>query len=142
MPIKIDAIITKIEWSAKSGLSEFVLKSSGTRIHIRRDDLVSRPVNSQVTEPIAANSAAYIKEENIQIVSAPMAGICYLKPEKDSPLFISIGDSVDHGQTLCIIEAMKVMTSITATVAGTIEAIFVDDDTSVDAGTELVKIRA
>lgn len=142
MPISIDSIIEKIEWSAQRGLSEFVLKSSGSLIRIRRDSSALLSPAPQSSEPEAARFAQNIQEEIAGTVSAPMAGICYLKPENDGSLFVSIGDAVDHGQTICIIEAMKVMTSITATVAGTIESIFVEDGTSVDAGTPLVKIRA
>lgn len=130
-----------MEWSAQSGLSQFTSNSSGTRIYIRRDDPASLALIPQPADLAAATPAPNIQEENIEIVSAPMAGICYLKPENGSPSFVSIGDTVASEQTVCIVEAMKVMTSIVATVAGTIEAILVEDGTSVDAGTPLVKIR-
>jgi acetyl-CoA carboxylase biotin carboxyl carrier protein len=55
-------------------------------------------------------------------VKSPMVGTCYLTPEPDAPAFVKVGDSVKAGQTLLIIEAMKVMNPITAPTAGTVQS--------------------
>ena len=88
----------------------------------------------------AATPAAAPKEEGTAITS-PMVGTFYRKPGPDSPNFIDVGDAVSEGQTLCIIEAMKVMNEIKAEKSGTISAILVDDATPVQFGDALFRIK-
>jgi acetyl-CoA carboxylase biotin carboxyl carrier protein len=92
--------------------------------------------------PAAAASvpAAAPKEEGSAITS-PMVGTFYRKPGPDSPNFVNVGDAVSDGQTLCIIEAMKVMNEIKAEKSGTITAILVDDATPVQFGDALFRIK-
>ena len=84
--------------------------------------------------------AAAPKEEGSAITS-PMVGTFYRKPGPDSPPFASVGDVISEGQTLCIIEAMKVMNEIKAEKSGTITAVLVDDGTPVQFGDALFRIK-
>ena len=84
--------------------------------------------------------AAAPKEEGSAITS-PMVGTFYRKPGPDSPAFASVGDVISEGQTLCIIEAMKVMNEIKAEVSGTITAVLVEDGTPVQFGDALFRIK-
>ena len=69
-----------------------------------------------------------------------MAGLCHLTPEPGQPPFVALGDLVAIGQTLCLIEAMKVMTAIPAPKAGTVSAIPVTAGASVPLGAPLIEI--
>ena len=69
-----------------------------------------------------------------------MVGTAYLSPEPGSAQFVSVGDSVKPGDTLLIIEAMKVMNPITATAAGTVKAILVENGQPVEYGQPLFVI--
>ncbi|MEO9682584.1 MAG: acetyl-CoA carboxylase biotin carboxyl carrier protein [Tateyamaria sp.] len=71
-------------------------------------------------------------------VPSPMVGTVYLQAEPDAPSFISVGQSVNEGDTLLIVEAMKTMNHIPAPRAGTIKRILVDDGAAVEFGTPLV----
>jgi acetyl-CoA carboxylase biotin carboxyl carrier protein len=73
-------------------------------------------------------------------VTSPFVGTFYRKPNPDSPVYVSMGDKVDKGQVLCIVEAMKLMNEIEADVAGTITAILVEDGQAVEYGQPLFKI--
>ena len=84
--------------------------------------------------------AAAPKEEGSAITS-PMVGTFYRKPGPDSPAFASVGDVISEGQTLCIIEAMKVMNEIKAEKSGTITAVLVEDGTPVQFGDALFRIK-
>ena len=138
VPIEIDTIISKIEWAAARGLSDFAVTSSGARIRIKRG---STPTGAAVQSVVAPTSVDVTAQpSSAQTIDAPMAGICYLASDSDSAPFISVGDTVEVGQTICIIEAMKVMTSITATKAGTVKAILIEDGTSVSAGVALIEV--
>ena len=70
-----------------------------------------------------------------------MVGTCYIKPAPDAPNFVEIGSTVSVGQTLCIIEAMKVMNEIKAEKSGTICAVVAEDGTPVQYGDVLFRIK-
>jgi len=74
-------------------------------------------------------------------ISSPMVGTFYRKPTPDDPDFVNVGDTVSEGQTLCIIEAMKVMNEIKAERSGTITQICADDGTPVQYGDPLFRVQ-
>ena len=74
-------------------------------------------------------------------VTSPMVGTVYVAPEPDAPSFIEVGSKVKNGQTLLIVEAMKVMNPITAPADGTVKQIFVQNAQPVEFGEVLVVIE-
>ena len=74
-------------------------------------------------------------------VTSPMVGTVYVAPEPDAPNFIEVGGTVKKGQTLFIVEAMKVMNPITAPADGTVKQIFVQNAQPVEFGEVLVVIE-
>ncbi len=74
-------------------------------------------------------------------ITSPMVGTYYQKPAPDAPNFVEIGTAVSVGQTLCIIEAMKVMNEIKAEKSGTICAVLVEDSNPVQYGDVLFRIK-
>ncbi|MCW1883866.1 acetyl-CoA carboxylase biotin carboxyl carrier protein [Luteolibacter flavescens] len=93
-----------------------------------------------VAGPAAATPAAAPSADG-EAITSPMVGTFYRKPGPDSPNFTNVGDVISEGQTLCIIEAMKVMNEIKAEKSGTITAILVDDATPVQFGDALFRIK-
>lgn len=89
--------------------------------------------------PAATESAPAIAPENA--MNSPMVGTVYLSPEPGAAVFVKTGDTVKSGQTLLIIEAMKVMNPITATAAGVVRQILVDDGQPVEFGEPLIVIE-
>lgn len=89
--------------------------------------------------PAAAAPAAPAAPAGSEITS-PMVGTFYRRASPDAPEFVKVGDSVSVGQTLCIIEAMKVMNEIKAEKSGTITAVVVEDATPVQFGDVLFRI--
>ena len=89
------------------------------------------PLAATAPEPAAVDPNA---------LKSPMVGTCYLSAEPGSPAFIAVGQQVKAGDTLVIIEAMKVMNPITATSAGTIKAILVENAQPVEFDQPLVVI--
>ena len=73
-------------------------------------------------------------------VTSPMVGTVYLAPEPGAPNFVKVGDSVSEGQTLLIVEAMKVMNPIRAQRSGTVRQILVDDAQPVEFGEVLLVV--
>ena len=90
--------------------------------------------------PAAAAAPAAPAAEGSEITS-PMVGTFYRKPAPDAPNFVEIGTTVSVGQTICIIEAMKVMNEIKAEKSGTICAIVAEDGSPVQFGDVLFRIK-
>jgi acetyl-CoA carboxylase biotin carboxyl carrier protein len=74
-------------------------------------------------------------------ITSPMVGTFYTKPSPDAPAFVEVGSAVSEGQTLCIIEAMKVMNEIKAEKSGTITELCVADASPVQFGDALFRIQ-
>lgn len=97
------------------------------------------PLAAPAQAPAAAESAA--PEPAGEEISSPMVGTFYRKSSPESPNFVEVGDAVSEGQTLCIIEAMKVMNEIKAEKSGTIAQVCVDDGNSVQFGDALFRLQ-
>lgn len=91
-------------------------------------------LNETISETVSGESEG-------DIVDSPLVGVAYLAPAPDKPNFISVGDTVKKGQTLLIIEAMKVMNEVPAPKDGTITEILVNNEEVVDFGKGLVRIK-
>jgi acetyl-CoA carboxylase biotin carboxyl carrier protein len=88
-----------------------------------------------------AETAAPAVAEAAGTVKAPMVGTAYLAPQPEAPPFIKVGDSVREGQTILIIEAMKVMNQIPAPRAGRVTQILVADGSPVEFGQPLLVLE-
>lgn len=93
--------------------------------------------------PVAAQAESPEKQESANGVSvtSPIVGLFYAAPAENAEPYVSLGDRVKKGQTLCIVEAMKLMNEITAEFDGTIEKICVANGQMVEYGTELFRIK-
>ena len=90
--------------------------------------------------PAAATSQGAAPADTVEVAS-PMVGVFYAAPAEDAEPFVKVGDKVKRGQTLCIVEAMKLMNEIMAEVDGEIVEICVANGQVVDYGSPLFRIR-
>ena len=140
MSVDANDLIAKMEWAAANGLREMVFTLGRTEVKLRRDGpasappVVAAPLATPASDPQPDTSAT-------DVITAPLAGLCHLKPDPENPPFLRPGDSIEAGQTICIIEAMKVMTAIPAPQAGRVEEVFVSDGASVAVGTPLMRLE-
>jgi len=95
----------------------------------------------RVTEAVSGEAEASRGAEDLHLVKSPIVGTFYAAPSPGSAPFVEVGDSVDVGQTLCIVEAMKLMNEIEADVAGEIIRILVENGQPVEYGQPLFAIR-
>ena len=84
-----------------------------------------------VTEPADVNAQTK-NNNNFHEIKAPMIGTFYQSPDPDSEAFVKVGDPINEGDTLCIIEAMKMMNKIETDISGTIERILVQNGDPVE----------
>ena len=101
-----------------------------------------RPVAAAAAPPVAAAAAAAPAAEppavqEGHVVKSPMVGTFYRSPSPDAKPFVEVGQAVKEGETICIIEAMKLMNEIEADAAGTVKAILVENGQPVEYGQPL-----
>lgn len=98
------------------------------------------PTPNPVTNPVLEPVEEVVNEVAGEVVTSPLVGIAYLAPAPDKPAFVSVGDRVAKGQTLLIIEAMKVMNEVPAPQDGVVTEILVADGDMVEFGKGLVRL--
>lgn len=138
MPIAIAPLIACMEQAARLGLTEYALMLDGRRVTIMRGS--AAPVIAEPSEPARTLLAEAATPSPDASLDAPMTGVCYLAADAASRPFVAVGDKVAKGQTLCLIEAMKVMTSVPAPQDGTVTEVCVTDGAPVEAGQPLMRI--
>jgi acetyl-CoA carboxylase biotin carboxyl carrier protein len=137
----------------ETGLTEIEVEDNDRKIRVARGGVVASAAPAQMVAapdptPAAAPSAAAPAaaaeaapaDDHGNAVKSPMVGTAYLAPEPEASNFVAVGDSVKEGDTLLIVEAMKVMNPITADKAGTIKAILIDNGQPVEFDQPLVVI--
>ena len=87
------------------------------------------------------SSDAPAQEEGISYITSPFVGTFYRAPSPASEAFINEGDTVSVGQTICIVEAMKLMNEIESEVSGTIVAVLAENGKPVEFGDQLFKVK-
>lgn len=128
----------------ETGLTEIEYAEGDKRIRCVGASQVVQVAAAAVAAPVAAPAAAAEAQAKPVLsgtpVTSPMVGTAYLAPEPGAPSFVKVGDKVKQGDTLLIIEAMKVMNPIKAPTSGTITDILVGDAKPVEFGETLVVI--
>ncbi len=137
---------TLIELVENSGIAELELTEGEEHVRISRASSVAAPVQqvfAAAPAPVAAAPAAApaaaaapaVPEGHV--VKSPMVGSFYRSPSPGAKAFVDVGQSVNAGDTLCIIEAMKLLNEIEADKAGVIKAILVENGQAVEFGQPL-----
>jgi acetyl-CoA carboxylase biotin carboxyl carrier protein len=141
-----------IKFVAKSGASEVKLEMDDVKITIRTGDshkgettiVQSIPVSTPVAQtPVAAQPTEQVKEapketsastddSKYVTIKSPIIGTFYRKPAPDKPVFVEVGKTINQGDVLCVIEAMKLFNEIESEVSGKIVKVLVDDATPVE----------
>ena len=146
-----------VELMNEHGLSYFHLEEEGVNVKLKKGldaeaiqtALAGMQMNAPAPAaaapaPVAAAAAPGESAPPIACgdeIASPMVGTFYSKPSPESPAFVEVGTAVSEGQTLCIIEAMKVMNEIKAECSGTITEVCVDDSSPVQYGDTLFRIQ-
>lgn len=107
---------------------------------VRLERGVSAPVPS-ASPAVTAEAPAAPEPADYVSVRSPIVGIFYAAPAENADPYVSPGDRVTQGQTLCIVEAMKLMNEISAECSGIIDSVCVTNGQMVEYGTELFRIR-
>ena len=145
---ELDRLLELIALMKEHGLVEVDLQQGDQKIRLARgasgEPTVTSPAPTAASMPAAApvpaEPAAEAEEANIHVITSPMVGTFYSKPNSDAESYVKIGDMVDNDTTVCIVEAMKVFNEIPAETRGRIVAILVDNEEPVDHGKPVFKV--
>lgn len=134
----------------ETGLSEIEITEGDKSLRVTKSapaQTVAAPLAAAavapaaIAAPVAASVAAMTPDNHPGAVKSPMVGTAYLQPDPSSPRFVTKGASVKEGDTLLIIEAMKVMNPIKAEKSGTVVDVLVEDAQPVEFGQPLFIIE-
>jgi len=127
----------------ESGVGEIEIEDEGMRVSVRRADEPAL-ATAGVIAPLETDAATATQEQpsgdGVTRVESPMVGVFYRATNPGAPAFVDVGDTVVPGQTLCMLEAMKLFNELKAEVAGTVRAIHVENAQPVEYGQLLFEI--
>ena len=133
-----------VEIVQESGVGEIEIEDEGLRVSVRRADeplMGAAAVTSGGTETQAPTVGTMPAADGVARVESPMVGVFYRAPSPGAPAFVDVGDVVVPGQTLCLLEAMKLFNELKAEVTGTVQAIHVENAQPVEFGQLLFEIE-
>ena len=141
---KIEGLVKIIE---NSSLTEFTYKEGDLKITMSKLDhppvvAAGAPMLAPPLQAAAAAADAAKEEEDEQLfITSPIVGTFYSAPAPDAPAFVKVGDQVKNGQTVCILEAMKLMNEIQSEFDCEIEAVLVSNEQKVEYGQPLFRVK-
>ena len=152
MQLDHDQLHRLLEVLGESDIQEFRLEGDDFRLEIRRNlpaqavmaPVMPAPVAAAApaaTTPASPPPAATATRSDLLEITAPMVGTFYRAPAPGEAPFIEVGHRIDVGQTVCILEAMKLMNELEAEVSGDVVEILVDNGTPVEFGQVLMRVR-
>lgn len=149
--MKTKEIRDLIDFISKSGLNEVSIETEELKISIKRDaetrviersaaapaapapaPAASAPAPAAEAPKAEAPASSGSSESNYVEVKSPMIGTFYRSSNPDTPPFVSVGDKIEQGQTVCIVEAMKLFNEIESEVSGTIVKVMVENASPVE----------
>ena len=141
---KIEGLVKIIE---NSSLTEFTIKDGDLKITMSKLDhppvvAAGAPVMApQMAAPVTVEGSREEEEEEQLFITSPIVGTFYSAPAPDAPAFVKVGDQVKNGQTVCILEAMKLMNEIQSEFDCEIEAVLVSNEQKVEYGQPLFRVK-
>lgn len=141
---KIAGLVKIIE---ESSLTQFTIKEGDLKITMSKLDhppviatgaVAAAPAAASVENAVNVEET---QEEDVLFIVSPIVGTFYSAPAPDAPAFVKVGDTVKNGQTVCILEAMKLMNEIQSEFDCEIEAILVSNEQKVEYGQPLFRVR-
>ncbi len=150
--VDVDKLRALLEVLNEQNVAEFEHESEGTRLRIVRTHAAPAGGFAYAAGPLsvggppmsiggAPTSFAAPEPTDVVDVTSPFVGTFYRAPTPDTPSFVEVGAVVRPGQTLCIVEAMKLMNEIEAEVSGTVIEVFAQNGKSVEFGQKLFRIK-
>lgn len=148
--MNVEQIEKLVEIVERSSLTEFSYKDDEVRITMSKLDhapviaggMQMAPQAFAAPDAAPAPTAASVQQEDLEVfITSPIVGTFYSAPAPDAPAFVKVGDRVKNGQTVCILEAMKLMNEIQSEFDCEIEAVLVSNEQKVEYGQPLFRVK-
>ena len=155
---KFEEICELIKLVGSSGVSVVEIEHAGSRVRVEGRpqaaaaqqipasaeaatvaDLQSAPV---VSDTQTAPADTVVSDEDMHAINSPIVGTFYRAPNPDADPYVKVGDFIERGQTLCIVEAMKLMNEIESDVSGTVVKVLPENAQPVEYGEQLFVVRS
>ena len=120
------------------------IEKSDIRLMITKSNHNWHSSNLERTAPqetLEIKEASPVIDDQSYIIESPMVGTFYMSSSPDAAPFVKVGDKIEKGQTICIIEAMKIMNEIEAEVSGEVIEILASDEDVIEYGQALMRVR-
>ncbi|MFT9411744.1 acetyl-CoA carboxylase biotin carboxyl carrier protein [Liquorilactobacillus hordei] len=132
----LDELISKFQ---EAGLTHLEIKNGENQITLKKEIKIAAPITNEQESVIDKKT---IPEKSKKItINAPFVGTFYTSPSPQEDTFVKIGDKIQKGQVIGIIEAMKMMTEVKSEVTGTITEILVTNESTVEYNTPLIALK-
>ena len=141
--MNLEHIKVLIDMVDRSAITEFNYEDKELKVVLKKEkESVVAPVKQSTQEQIQVKEITTTEEHNEDTITinAPMVGTFYAAPAPDEDPFVSVGDRINKGDTVCIIEAMKLMNEIEGEVTGQIMEISVENGEPVEFGQVLMRV--
>lgn len=145
---KIAGLVKIIE---ESSLTEFTYKDDQVRVTMSKLDhppvvaagaaMPIPPMGGMPASDASTQEKEEVEENESLFITSPIVGTFYSAPAPDAPAFVKVGDSVKTGQTVCILEAMKLMNEIQSDFDCEVEAVLVSNEQKVEYGQPLFRVK-
>ncbi len=146
--VDLEQVKRLLAFMAENGLEEFEYARGDLRIRLKKASAPpSAPVDAGTGGSVAspshssAGTSRSSVDEGLHVVKSPIVGTFYAAPSSDAAPFVKVGDRVKVGQTICIIEAMKLMNEIEADAGGEVAQVLVENGQPVEYGQPLFALR-
>lgn len=128
-------IIEIVDLFSKTNINRLDIKKGEFSIKMEKETLI------KTGEKVKEIQIEEMEEEKAYEIKSPLVGVCYEAPSPESEAFVQVGDRVEKGDTVCIVEAMKMINEINSTVSGTVKKIYFKNEELVEYGDVLMEIE-
>lgn len=155
---KFEEICELIELVGSSGVAVVEIEHAGSRVRVEGRQQAAAPqqipasaeaaatVDMQpapaAAETQSASADTVVADEDMHAINSPIVGTFYRAPNPDADPYVRVGDFIEQGQTLCIIEAMKLMNEIESDISGTVVKVLPENAQPVEYGEQLFVVRS
>ena len=136
--MEFEQVIRLVEAVSKSGLTDFDYEEGNLKLHMGKKG----PKAAAVREIVNVEAGPEEKTSDHEaVIASPIVGVFYTSPGPDSEPFVKVGDRIQGGQTIGIVEAMKLMNEIESDVSGVVTEVLAADGEGVEYGQPLIRVE-
>lgn len=141
--MELENIVTLIKAVSESSVTGFKYEHDGVKLNIQKDTVktvVAKEENQNTQTVVTVQAQPEKSEAKGNFIKSPLVGRFYVAPAEDADPFVAVGDKVKKGQTVAIVEAMKLMNDIESEFDGTVAEVLVENGETVEYGQPLFRI--